>query len=47
MIGMECSVTYECIYIICDPLWEKVPFGANIDFPLLAKKLDGFGKYTL
>ena len=25
------------IYIyICDPLWEKVQFGANIDFPICA-----------
>ena len=34
---------------ICDPLWEKVPFGTNIDLPLCnyGKKLDGFGKYNL
>ena len=34
----------ELLEIICDPLWEKVPFGANIDFPLCAYIAKGFGK---
>ena len=37
---IQCTVLFKNS-IICDPLWEKVPFGANIDFQLCAKKLDG------